>query len=49
MTPTERMPAMLTTQPRRRVDFELLAQAADEDDSYLLTSPLRRRLLSTTA
>ncbi|MDP9612873.1 hypothetical protein [Streptomyces demainii] len=49
MTPAERMAAVLTTQTRRRVDFDLLARAADEGDSALLTSPLRRRILAGAA
>ncbi|MFJ8077047.1 hypothetical protein ACIQ7Q_24680 [Streptomyces sp. NPDC096176] len=49
MTPAERMTALLTKQTRRRVDFELLAQAADEGDSSLSTSSLRRRILAGAA
>lgn len=49
MTPAERMTALLATQTRRRVDFDLLAQAADEGDSSLPTSPLRRRILAGAA
>ncbi|WP_413812688.1 hypothetical protein [Streptomyces sp. OE57] len=49
MTPAEHMAALLKTQTRRRIDFDLLAQAADEGDSALITSPLRRRVLAGAA
>lgn len=49
MTPVDRMTAMLAAQTRRRVSFELLAQAADDGDSSLPTSPLRRRILAGAA
>lgn len=49
MTPAERMTTLLATQTRRRVDFDLLAQAADDGDSSLPTSPLRRRILAGAA
>ena len=44
MTPAQRMAAHLQTQTRVRVGFGALAEAADEGDSSLPTSPLRRRV-----
>ncbi|MET9378813.1 hypothetical protein ABZX98_32550 [Streptomyces sp. NPDC002992] len=49
MTPAEHMTAVLAHQTRSRIDFDLLAQAADAGDSSLPTSPLRRRILAGAA
>ncbi|WP_331769054.1 hypothetical protein [Embleya sp. NBC_00888] len=49
MTATDHMAAFLTRQPRRRVDFDALAGAADARDSSLATSPRRRRILADAA
>ncbi|MFF0484868.1 hypothetical protein [Streptomyces sp. NPDC004435] len=49
MTPADRMIAFLVDQTVKRVDFDLLAQAADAGDSSLSTSPLRRRILAGAA
>jgi hypothetical protein len=46
MTPAQRMAVHLHAQTRVRIAFEALAQAADEGDSSLPTSPLRRRILA---
>ncbi|MFI5799764.1 hypothetical protein [Streptomyces sp. NPDC051677] len=46
MTPAQRMVAHLQTQTRVRIGFDALAEAADEGDSSLPTSPLRRRILA---
>ncbi|MEU7045912.1 hypothetical protein AB0A77_33310 [Streptomyces varsoviensis] len=49
MTPAARMAACLTAQTRKRVDFDVLAGAADDGDASLPTSPLRRRVLAAAA
>ncbi|MFF2618590.1 hypothetical protein [Kitasatospora sp. NPDC058046] len=49
MTPAERMALRLAQHGRRRVDFDLLAAAADEGDSSLSTSPHRRSILAAAA
>ncbi|MEV7359312.1 hypothetical protein [Kitasatospora sp. NPDC091276] len=49
MTPAERMAVRLTQHSRRRVDFDLLAAAAEEGDSSLPTSPHRRSILAVAA
>lgn len=49
MSATDRMAAHLTRQPRQRVQFDVLAGAADAGDSSLATSPRRRRILADAA
>ncbi|MFE4972881.1 hypothetical protein ACFRAR_12290 [Kitasatospora sp. NPDC056651] len=49
MTPAERMALRLAQHGRQRVDFDLLAAAADEGDSSLPTSPHRRSILAAAA
>lgn len=46
MTPADRMALCLACQSRTRIDFDVLARAADDGDASLPTSPLRRRVLA---
>ncbi|MEU4110892.1 hypothetical protein [Streptomyces sp. NPDC027717] len=49
MSAADRMAAHLAQQPRQRVDFDVLAGAAEAGDSSLAASPRRRRVLADAA
>ncbi|GAA2679509.1 hypothetical protein [Streptomyces lunalinharesii] len=49
MSTADRMAAHLALQPRRHVDFDVLAGAAEAGDSSLPASPRRRRVLAEAA